>query len=153
MFSVSDLLHAFLQMKVQEQCRAFFTINRTHGLYLYQRLPFGVALAPAICQRTMDQIPQGIPGVFYYQDDIIVASCTSGDHLGQFVAVLKRLEEYGLKANPEKCKFLRSFMGYLGHVTTAEGWHQSPEKVKAITETPKLQEVTQFPAFIGMFQY
>ena len=44
-------------------------------------------------------------------------------------------------------------MGYLGHVISAEGWHQSPEKVKAITEIPKLQEVTQFRAFIGMFQY
>ena len=69
------------------------------------------------------------------------------------MAALKRLEEYGLKANREKCKFLRSFMGYLGHVISAEGWHQSPEKVKAITEIPKLQEVTQFRAFIGMFQY
>ena len=142
LFSVRYLLHAFLQMEVQEPSRVFFTVSRTHSLYKYQRLPYGVALAPAIWQRAMDQIPQGIPGVFFYQDDIIVASCTPGEHLEQFMAVLKRLEEYGLKVNQEKCKFLRSFVEYLGHAISAEGWHQSPEKVKAITEMPKLLEIT-----------
>ena len=140
-------------MEVQEPSRAFFTINTTHGLYQYQRLPYGVALASAIWQWTMDQIPQGIPGVFHYQDDIIVGSCTAREHLEQFMAVLKRLEEYGLKANHEKCKFLRSLVEYLGHGISAEGWHQSPEKVKVITEMPKLQEVTQFHAFTGMVQH
>ena len=141
LFSVSDLLHAFLQMKIQEPSSTFFTINRTHGLYHYQRLPYDVALAPAIWQQAMDHILQGIPGVFHYQDDIIVATCTSGEHLVQYVAVLKRLEEYGLKANQEKCKFLRSFVEYLGHVISA-GWHRSFEKVKAITEMPKLLDIT-----------
>ena len=56
--------------------------------------------------------------------------------------MLKRPKEYGLKANQEKCKFLRSFVEHLGHAISAEGWHQSPEKVKAITEMPKLLEVT-----------
>ena len=50
LFTVSDQLHTFLQMEVQKPSRAFFTINRTHGLYQYQRLPYGVALAPAIWQ-------------------------------------------------------------------------------------------------------
>ena len=85
---------AFLQMEVQEPSRAFFTINTTHGLYQYQRLPYGVALASAIWQWTMDQIPQGIPGVFFYLDDIIVTGSTLGKHLKRLVAVLKRLEEY-----------------------------------------------------------
>ena len=77
----------------------------------------------------MDQILLGIPGVFCYLDDIIVTGSTMEEHLEQLVAVLKRLEEYGLKANREKCKFLRSFVEYLGHVISAEGLHQSPKKV------------------------
>ena len=75
------------------------------------------------------------------------------EHLERLVAVLKRLEEYGLKANREKCKFLRSFVEYLGHVISAEGLHQSPKKVNAITEMPKPQDVTQLRAFLGMVQY
>jgi len=101
----------------------------------------------------MDQVLQGLPGVFCYLDDIIVTSSTMEEHLEQLVAVSKRLEEYGFKANREKCKFLRSFVEYLGHVISAEGLHQSPKKVKAITEMPTPQDVTQLHAFLGMVQY
>lgn len=153
LFSVIDLRHAYLQMEVEEQSRPFLTINTTRGLYQYQRLPYGVASAPAIWQRAMDQILQGIPGVFCYLDDIIITGRTMEEHLERLVAVLKKLVEFGLKANREKCKFLRSFVEYLGHVISAEGLHQSPKKVKAITEMPKPQDVTQLRAFLGMVQY
>ena len=153
LFSVIDLCHAYLQMEVEEQSRPFLTVNTMCGLYQYQCLPYGVTLAPAIWQLTMDQILQGISGVFCYLDDIIVSDCTMEVHLEQLTTVLRRLEEYGLKANQEKCKFLRSFVEYLGHVISAEGLHQSPKKVKAITEMPKPQDVTQLRTFLGIVQY
>ena len=67
--------------------------------------------------------------------------------------MVKRLEEYGLKVNWEKCKFLRSSVEYWGHVISAEGLHQSPKKVKAITEMPKPQDVIQLHDFLGMVQH
>lgn len=102
LFSVIDLRQAYLQMEVEEHSRPFLTINTTRGLFQYQRLPYGVASAPAIWQRAMDQILQGLPGVFCYLDDIIITGHTIEEHLERLVAVLKRLEEYGLKANREK---------------------------------------------------
>ena len=101
MFSVIDLRHAYLQMEIEEQSRPFFTINTTRGLYQYQRLPYGMASAPAIWQRAMDQILQGVPGVFCYLDGIIVTCSTLKEHLERLATVLKKLEEYGLKANQE----------------------------------------------------
>jgi len=47
----------------------------------------------------MDQILQRIPGVFCYLDDSIVTGSTMEEPLERLVAVLKRLEEYGLRAN------------------------------------------------------
>ena len=82
LFSVIDLRHAYLQMEVEEHSRPFLTINTTCGLYQYQHLPYGVASAPAIWQRAMDQILQGIPGVFCYLDDIIVTSSNMKEHPG-----------------------------------------------------------------------
>jgi len=153
LFSVIDLRHAYLQMEVEEHSRSILAINTTRGLYQYQRLPYVVASAPAIWQRVMDQILQVIPGVFCYLDDIIVTGSATEEHLGRLVVVLKRMEEHVLKANREKFKFLRSFVEYLGKVISAEGLHQSPKKVKAITEMPKPQDVTQLRAFLGMVQY
>ena len=42
------------------------TINTHKGLYCYNRLPFGVASAPAIFQRAIEAVLQGIPHVCFY---------------------------------------------------------------------------------------
>ena len=48
-------------------------INTHKGLYKYMRLPFGVALAPAIFQRTMETFLKDLPMTCVYIDDILVA--------------------------------------------------------------------------------
>jgi hypothetical protein len=67
-FSVIDLRQAYLQMEVEEESKTYLTVNTHRGLYQYQRLPHGVASVPAVWQRAMDQVLQGIPRV--YLDDI-----------------------------------------------------------------------------------
>lgn len=152
-FSTLDLRQAYLQMELEEDSKPYLTINTTRGLYQYQRLPYGVASAPAIWQRAMDQVLQGITGVQCYLDDIIVTGKSQEEHLKALDTVLQRLEEYGLKANKEKCKFLKDSVEYLGHVISAEGLHQSPKKVKAIAELPAPENVGQLRSFLGMVQY
>ena len=124
------------------ESKLFLAINTPRGLYQYQRLPYGVASAPAIWQRATDQILQGIPVVFCYLEDVIMTGSTVAEHVERIYMVLRKLEEYGLKANREKCKFLRSFVEYLGYVISPERLHQSSKKAKAITEMPNSQDVT-----------
>ena len=50
-------------------------------LYQFTRLPFGIASAPALFQKTMDTMLQGIPGVICYIDDILISSSTDAEHL------------------------------------------------------------------------
>lgn len=152
-FSVIDLRQAYLQMELDEESKQFLTINTHRGLYQYQRLPYGVASAPAIWQRAMDQILQGIDGVQCYLDDIIITGKTYLEHLSALDQVLQRLEEYGLKVNQEKSKFLQDSVEYLGHVISAKGLHQAPSKVQAIMDMPAPTDVTQLRSFIGMVQY
>ncbi|RXN22089.1 flap endonuclease 1 [Labeo rohita] len=62
-FSKLDLSHAYQQVVVDEESQKFLTINTQRGLFTYQLLPFGVASAPAIFQRIMERLVQGIPKV------------------------------------------------------------------------------------------
>ena len=62
-FSKIDLRNAYFQMEVREEDRHFLTINTSRELFQYNRLVFGIASAPAIWQRAIDQVLQGIPGV------------------------------------------------------------------------------------------
>ena len=59
-------------MELEEQSKEYLTVNTQRGLYQYQRLPYGVASAPAIWQRAMDKVLQGIEGVQCYLDDILL---------------------------------------------------------------------------------
>ncbi len=57
-------------------------------------MPFGVASTPAIFQRTMDTILEGIPHVLCYIDDILITGKTKQEHLQRLNEVLSRPEPW-----------------------------------------------------------
>ena len=71
-FSTIDLSRAYLQLPLDKELQKLCVINTHKGLYRYTRLPFGVASAPGIFQKTMERLLHGIPGVVVYIDDILV---------------------------------------------------------------------------------
>ena len=68
-FTKLDMSNAYLQLPVDESFKEYFVINTHKGLFQYNRLPFGISSAPAIFQRCMDSLLQGIPRVSVYLDD------------------------------------------------------------------------------------
>ena len=62
-FTKLDLSHAYQQVKLDEASCPYVRINTHKGLFRYNQLPFGVSSAPAIFQRIMETLLQGIPGV------------------------------------------------------------------------------------------
>ncbi|XP_023192425.1 uncharacterized protein K02A2.6-like [Xiphophorus maculatus] len=60
-FTKLDLSHAYQQIVMEEDSKKYLTINTHRGLFTYNRLPFGVSSAPAIFQRTMESLLQGLP--------------------------------------------------------------------------------------------
>ena len=69
-FTKLDLANAYTQLELAEESKALVTINTHKGLFRYNRLPFGVAAAPAIFQRTMENVLRDIPHVCVYIDDV-----------------------------------------------------------------------------------
>ena len=101
-FSKLYLLHAYLQQPLAKESQPFVTVNTHKGLCQYQRLPpFGVASAPAIFQRTMESILQGLPHVCVYLDDIRIFGKSPQEHLRSLEEGLSRLEEAGLRLKKE----------------------------------------------------
>ena len=146
-FSKIDLLHAYLQMRLDEGTDN--SAQSTHnGLYQYKRLPFhfGVSSAPAIWLRVTEQVLQGVPKTQCLLDDIIIAE---EEHLQIIEEVLARLDKYGMTLNKAKHAFFKSQIEYCGHLINAEGLHKSQEKIKALSEAPTLQDISQLRAFLG----
>lgn len=83
-------------MEMDGKSKPYVIINFHQGLYRYQRLPYGIASAPVLWQRAMDQVLQGIDKVQCYINDIIISGKTTEEHLETMEKVLDRLEEDGL---------------------------------------------------------
>ena len=152
-FSKLDLSQAYQQLKLDEQSMQYVTINTHRGLYRYNRLPFGVASAPAIFQKLMDSVLQGLPHVICYIDDILVTGSSDEDHLYNLARVLQRLEKHVFRLKQEKCKFLQPAVEYLGHKIDAEGLHALPSKIEAIVHAPDPCNVQELRSFLGLLNY
>ena len=152
-FSKLDLSHANPQLPLDEASKQFVTINTHKGLFRYNRLPFGVRTAPAIFQRTIENILQGIPHMAVYLDDIIVTGTTRAQHLETLNIFLSRLAEAGLKLKREKCTFMADEVLYLGHRIDQHGLHPVRDKVEAIQKAREPDNVPELQPFLGLLNY
>ena len=152
-FSKLDLSQAYLQIPVDESSKPYLTVNTQRGLYVYNRLPFGVASAPAIFQRIMDTVLQGIDGVACYIDDILVSSPDEESHRRSLQEVFTRLENHGFRLKRSKCEFLLTSIEYLGHRVDEHGIHPLSSKVEAIVNAPAPENVQQLRSFLGLVNY
>ena len=152
-FTTIDLAHAYQQMLVEEDSRKYLVINTHKGLFRYNRLPFGVSSAPALFQKAIEQVLQGLPGVQAYLDDILVTGKNDDEHLMNLEQVFMRLKDYGLKIKKKKCEFFKESVHYLGHVINSDGLHTSKEKVNAILAAPVPTNLQQLRSFLGLLNY
>ena len=61
--------------------------------------------------------------------------------------------DYNLRVNEAKCKFFQEEITYCGHKIDANGLHKTQDKIEAVTNAPKPENVTQLRAFLGLFSY
>ena len=152
-FTTLDMAEAYLQVELSDQAKSCVVINTHKGLYRYNRLCFGINSAPAIFQKTMDTILQGLDGVICYLDDILITGCNDVEHKKNLEAVFDRLQSFGVVLKLKKCAFLKDSVEYLGHVIDKNGIHTSNEKVLAVKAMPVPKNVSQLRSFLGLVNY
>ena len=140
-------------MELDEDSQEYLTINTHQGLYRYNRLVFGITSAPAIWQRSIDQVLDGVGGTSCILDDIIITGKNDQEHLDHLEEVLKRLQEHGLRINREKCDFFQKKVTYCGHEVDRDGLHKTQEKIDAVVNAPRPENVQQVRSFLGLVNY
>ena len=153
LFSKLDLSSAYQQVSLHEDSRKYTTINMHKGLFQYLRLPFGISSAPAMFQRIMETVLQGLPKVCVYIDDILVSGTDEADHNSNLTRVLDRLQSSGFTLKKSKCVFSVPSIEYLGHIIDGEGLHPSKSKLNTIQNAPLPTNVTELKSFLGLLNY
>ncbi|XP_036334842.1 uncharacterized protein K02A2.6-like [Rhagoletis pomonella] len=126
----------------------YFTKIDLSDAYL-QRMPFGMASAPGIFQRFMEEVIAGVPHCAVYLDDIIVTGQDNDEHIRNVEEIFKRLSFHGLTCRVEKCNFAEKQVEYVGHIINATGIMPSEKRVDAIKRMPAPKNIKEIESFIG----
>ena len=98
----------------------------------------------------MDSIFQDLDFVFGYIDDLLITSSSPEEHLHHLRIVFECL---GLAIQPEKCKFGRSELSFLGHHVSAAGTRALSERVQAVQEFPQPKILSDLMRYLGLTHY
>lgn len=154
-FTIIDLKSGFHQipLKTTDIEKTAFSVN--NGKYEFTRLPFGLKNAPAIFQRTLDDILREHIGkrCYVYIDDIIIFGKTQDEHVLNLQLVFKTLEHANMKIQLDKCEFFQHEVEFLGFIISREGIRTNQKKVQAIADLTIPKTLRELRSFLGMSGY
>jgi hypothetical protein len=90
-----------------------------------------------------------------YLDDLIIFSETFEQHLERKDIIFEKLKSANLKLAPEKCKFFKTQINFLGHIFSREGIQTDPSKIETIQKWPtssNADELRSILAFAGYYR-
>ena len=118
--SVHDLKDAFHSLQLTENLKKFCGILPYFGSppYLYQRMPMGLNISPAIWQSYINAILNCLQSRKYCEvimDDLLLFSPMKSSHFENLEDLLKALCKNGLKISPKKCQLFKTDLQYTGN--------------------------------------
>ena len=141
-----------VSLSPEARCKTAFATHS--GLFQFKVMPFGLCNGPAIFERLMDRVLQGLrwSRCLVYLDDIISFGMTFEDALDNLTYIFERLRAYGLQLKSTKCHLFRTSVPFLGHIVGRRGLECDPKKIEDVKSWPIpdcLRSVRQFLGFVG----
>lgn len=116
-FSKIDVKDGYHNVKLEANSGKYTAFTTHFGKFQYRRMPFGLNNAPATFQNIMYIALQKEIGrcCYAFMDDVIIFSENEIQHQKDVQEVLRRLAQWKLKLNMEKCCFFQKEMEFLGY--------------------------------------
>lgn len=97
----------------------------------------------------------GLRGINFqiFIDDICLATDSWPEHVALLEKVLTIIENSHLKLTAKKCVIAARAITFLGHHISEAGVRQDPNKLKALLELPRPDDLKSLRRVLGMFSY
>ena len=153
-FSRVDLRSAFFNIPLWPGHKhKTTTLDPWGGTFVYNRLAFGLASAPASWQKLLDHVLKDIKNTFVYLDDILCWGETQAEHDQVLEQVFGALSDNKMSLSLEKCIFGQSEVEYLGYMVTGKGLRPLPKKLDALKNFKEPQSQKDVLHFCGALNY
>ncbi len=136
--TVIDLEAGFWQVGVDDDSAKLLTFATPWGRFQYNRLPFGISIAPEIFHKAVADALQGIPGVVVFVDDILIYAPTKEEHDQRLKEVKARLAKANFTENKSKSgQVAQEEVKFLGHIVGRGQIRPDPAKIAALLDFPE----------------
>ena len=154
-FVALDLLMGYHQIAVAEADKPKTAFITHRGLFVYNKMPFGLCNAPATFQRLMDSIYREHLGrdTTAYLDDVLTFATNFTLILPAFERNLKILINTGLKCKARKCQIFPKTIIYLGHVLSHGSIAPDQSKLDKVRKWPFPTTGLEVLSFLGLCNY
>lgn len=154
-FTTLDLASGYYQVPMANDSRHLTAFVTPDGHYEFKRMPFGLANAPAVFQRTMNKIlgTRRFTTALAYMDDLLVPSKSVEEGFQRLEDILQLFQEAGLTLNLSKCRFFDTQIDYLGYEISSEGVKPGERKIEAVRKFPTPRNVHEVRQFLGLSSY
>lgn len=88
--------------------------------------------------------------MYHFTDDILIAGRDKMEHQESLIAVLKRIENNGIKIHRSKCQFHVPLIEYFGFIIDGQGIHKTNDKVRAVQSSKVPENVEELQSFLGL---
>ena len=114
-FSKLYFSKGYWQIPMSDEDKEKTAFSSSLGLLQFRRMPFGLVSTGATYSRMMRNLVDGLDGVAFYVDDVIVHSRTWDKHVETLSELFARIREASLTVKPSKCWLGNSKVDFLGH--------------------------------------
>jgi hypothetical protein len=154
-FSKTDLISGYHQLKIWESDIPKTTFHTRYGLYEYTVMSFGLTNAPAYFMYLMNKVFMEYLHKFVvvFIDEILIFSKMEEEHEKHLRMVLEKLRSNQLYAKFSKCEFWLTEVTFLGHVISAGGVSIYPSKVKDVLNWVPPTNASEIQSFLGLAGY
>jgi hypothetical protein len=150
--SLLDYKYGFLQKVIRESDRDIMSFVTQSGQYRFKRMAYGMKTCPSSLMRTQHKIFSDLINklIIIYFDDNLVFSKSVKEHFQHLRVIFERIRNAGMTLKPRKCYFFKSEISFLGYKISKYGIDSDPDKVRAIIDFPRPQNIRHVRSFVGL---
>ena len=104
-FTKLDASSGFWHIMLDQESALLMTFYTRFGHYCFKGLPFGIASAPELFHRTIQQLIKGLPEIRSIHDNIVIWGKDLAEHDRRVTGILEKAREVCLKLNCSKCQY------------------------------------------------
>lgn len=153
-FGRMDVLGGFWNFELDESCRHYFNIMTPDGIFTPTRLIQGSRNASGPYQERMEMILGDLVGTacLVFVDDIIVTGDTEPEFVNNWIRVLQRLYDFGVKITAKygKTVFYDRELLWCGRLYSASGVRFNPDQITTIINMPPPSTAAELRSYLAM---